>query len=64
MKLKSGGESGNVVHLRDTRKRPPQKAPPFVPLTGNPENGDYEDYVRHLQKGEVITFPRKTKDFP
>jgi len=28
----------------------------FVPLTGNPENGDYLDWFRQLKAGEVKEF--------
>lgn len=29
---------------------------PFIPLTGNPENGDYLDWFRHLEEGDTFNF--------
>ncbi len=32
----------------------PVQVKPFVPLTGNPENGNYADYMQYLEdRGEV-----------
>lgn len=34
---------------------------PFVPTTGNPENGNYLDWYNHLRKGELVPFPNHGK---
>jgi len=53
-------KTGVVVPFKATAKHPIRK--PFVPLTGNPENGDYEDWYRHLcENSDLITFPPEKK---
>lgn len=38
---------------------------PFVPLTGNPENGDYLDFYREMEaEGELVQFPAQQKADP
>jgi len=37
---------------------------PFVPPTGNPENGDYLDWYKHLKEGEVVPFLEKQEKPP
>ena len=49
------GDQGKVIDLK-ARKGHLQRQP-FVPLTGNPENGNYSDWVEHLKvNSEVISF--------
>jgi hypothetical protein len=50
----SDQESESVKKIPKERQRPP-----FVPMTGNPENGDYADWYHHLKEGEVVPFPKK-----
>lgn len=42
--------TSNVVQFVPKPKMQKTKEPaPFTPLTGNPENGDYADWLTHLQ---------------
>ena len=45
-----------VLNIPKDRQRPK-----FVPMTGNPENGDYLDWYNHLRKGELVPFPKHKK---
>ena len=36
----------------------PKVRKPFVPLTGNPENGDYADWAKQLKEGEIVELKR------
>ena len=36
-----------------------KQRPPFTPLTGNPENGDYLDFYNSLREGEVVLFKKR-----
>ena len=47
-------KSGVVLPFVATAKHPIRK--PFVPLTGNPENGDYADWHNCLDNNELISF--------
>ena len=44
-----------VVVFGPTAKRPIRE--PFIPMTGNPENGNYTDWSDDLREGEKIDFP-------
>ena len=55
-KPQSSEKGGEVRHLPKSLQRPR-----FIPLTGNPENGDYLDWFRVLREGTVIQFPQTTK---
>ncbi len=46
---------GEVVPFKAIAKHPIRK--PFVPLTGNPENGNYADWFDHLcQDSQLFVF--------
>ena len=49
----------NIVDLeKERQRREDELREDFAPLTGNPENGDYLDWYRHLQrKGKVPRDP-------
>lgn len=50
--------ASNVVNFEG--RKGGKVRPPFVPLTGNPEAGDYLDYYNSLVKkdgGDVFDFP-------
>ena len=46
-----------VVELRERKRYRIRE--PFLPQTGNPENGDYLDYYNSLREGTVVNFPER-----
>lgn len=52
-----GDERGIVLPFSASTKRPIREL--FVPLTGNPENGDYLDWYKSTRQGEVTRFPQQ-----
>ena len=44
-------KTGVVIPFKAVTRQPPVRKP-FVPLTGNPENGVYADYFNYLCEGE------------
>jgi len=49
-------ETAKVLNIPKKRQRPP-----FFPMTGNPENGDYLDWYRELRDGEVLVLQKRDK---
>ena len=46
-------QSAEIIDLQERKERLIRK--PFVPETGNPESGNYLDWLRHLQeKGDTL----------
>jgi len=37
-----------MPNRKQAGKPAPAKPPPFIAMTGNPENGDYLDWYKHL----------------
>ena len=50
----------NIVSL--TEKKGGRQTKPFVPQTGNPENGNYADWYDSLREGELVTFLQENKN--
>ncbi len=41
--------AGKVV-VEERKKRLPPEFPPFEAMTGNPENGNYADYIQYMEE--------------